>query len=54
MSSIAVMSLTQVGSFREEVEVESVKTGGGGTLASADEKLVSIRSPSLSVHIIIA
>ena len=53
MSSAAVMSLTQVGSFREEVEVESVKTGGG-TLASADEKLVSIRSPSLSVHIIIA
>lgn len=28
MSSTAVTSLTQVGSFREEVEVESVKTGG--------------------------
>ena len=36
----AVMSLTQVGSFREEVWDESVKTGG--TLASADEKLVGI------------
>ena len=36
----AVMSLIQVGSCREEAGDESVKTGG--TLASADEKLVSI------------